>query len=152
MTDEEKIMQYLQQRNATICPPILPSRVDYHRPTASSYATADALPDSRTPNTSQQRLAQAILAHMLQTLGGALTGYLNAYEVGKLHNDARRWFFNRDSNFIEVCDLAGYDPDYARARARRIMADGLPDLPAELTGKRPERRKPPTKGKAKPCP
>jgi hypothetical protein len=62
---------------------------------------------------------------MLECLGG------RCREAGPgkkefLRDDARRWFFGQ-SDFEWWCEMAGFDLEYVREKARKVIENGLPD-------------------------
>ena len=54
--------------------------------------------------------------------GGGDCGNLNERE--KIRQDAYRWFFNKNSDCQEWCDLADYNIEWVREKARHIAEHG----------------------------
>jgi hypothetical protein len=47
----------------------------------------------------------------------------NNSEARTAKNDAIRWLTGNSKDFVDVCLLAGYDPDYIRLTAKRVIAN-----------------------------
>ncbi|WP_088256937.1 hypothetical protein [Fimbriiglobus ruber] len=77
--------------------------------------------------TPEQRLAIAKLTVMLECLAGRCRE-LGAKQEGKkqfIVDEAHRWFFDK-SDFEWWCWAAGFEPDYVREKARKVLENGLP--------------------------
>jgi hypothetical protein len=78
----------------------------------------------------------------LQVIAQALidaTTKISASSTGQVKRDreaARAWLLNRNADFAGVCALAGVDPDWVRARARKII-DGVAAKPKRFKTENP---------------
>jgi hypothetical protein len=75
----------------------------------------------------EQNLAIAKLTVMLECLGGRCREVSPAQPHLRqlIIDEAHRWFFEK-SDFEWWCEVAGYEPDYVREKAKRILENGLP--------------------------
>lgn len=137
MTDEEKVRAFLRANGVTHCPPMLAE--DAYRQ-ANVVCRKNGETKSTRPYHEmmpERRLAHAVILTALNDLGGRYCG-ANVSERDKLTYEALGWFKNR-KDFLLWCDIAGFDPDYIRRKARDVVDSGLPPVrgPWRYTRKNP---------------
>jgi hypothetical protein len=76
----------------------------------------------------EENLAKAKILTMLEDLSGKARS--TPSERVKLQNEAYRWFF-RPSDFEDWCDIAGFDPEYLREKAKEVHLNGMPEWRAK---------------------
>lgn len=75
-------------------------------------------------DTPETRLAKAKLMVMLRNLAGS--GREAGNNKDYLRHDAHNWFFG-NGDFQWWCEIAGFEPDYVREKARKVYENGLPE-------------------------
>jgi hypothetical protein len=127
------IAAFIQERGVTVCPPRT-AEASYQA-TANGHETPDSFlfRESSAAQTPEQRLAVAKILRMLQDLAGK--SHVGASERFKVEDEASRWFFNPSgtTDFELWCEMAGFDAEVVRQKAREVRVNGFHVPPTKKT-------------------
>lgn len=74
---------------------------------------------------------------MLEILGGRIREQIplqnREQNRRRFQDDAHRWFFEK-SDFEWWCEVAGFEPEYVREKARKLLESGLPESVMQRQG------------------
>lgn len=82
--------------------------------------------DSSTFNVSHltpdQRLYKGILLTAVLDASGRTTGTNSPHTAAQAKEEALQWFETAGPDFVEVCDLAGFEPELVRSKVKAYLA------------------------------
>lgn len=81
----------------------------------------------------EQRLYKSILATAVLDACGRATGTRTPQDAAQAKQEAAQWFETAGPDFVEVCDLAGFEPDLVRSKVKAYLtkADSIKSNPGE---------------------
>jgi hypothetical protein len=74
------------------------------------------------PISPEQRLYKSILVTAMLDACGRATGTRTLEDAAQAKQEAVQWFETAGPDFVEVCDLAGFEPDLVRSKVKAYLA------------------------------
>lgn len=70
----------------------------------------------------EQRLYKSILVTAVLDASGRATGANTPQDAALAKEEAMQWFETAGPDFVEVCDLAGFEPDMVQSKVKAYLA------------------------------